>query len=55
MSGTATPVSPDREPPTRTVAIIKNHALETRLSIERQILDWGFEVFIPSANSAKLS
>ena len=36
--------SSPRTPVTRTVAIIKHHALEHRFDIERQIQDAGFEV-----------
>lgn len=35
-----------RSTPTRTLAIIKNHALEHRLTIERRILEASFEVSI---------
>lgn len=39
--------SSPRTPVTRTVAIIKHHALEHRFDIERQIQDAGFEVSRP--------
>ncbi|KAG8817042.1 hypothetical protein FRC17_000080 [Serendipita sp. 399] len=47
MSGTspAFPSSPNGHPyPTRTVGIIKNHALKHRLTIERRIVDAGFDI-----------
>ena len=48
MSGTHTPTSDasngSRSRLTRTVAIIKNHALEHRMSIEERIQKAGFEV-----------
>ena len=55
MSGSSTP-TPDepRMRITRTVAIIKNHALKYRLTIERRIEEAGFEVrsfIIPSFSS----
>lgn len=37
-------LSSPRTPITRTVAIIKHHALEHRFDIERRIQDAGFEV-----------
>jgi len=47
MSGTSphSPSSPNgRHYPTRTVGIIKNHALSHRLGIERKIIDAGFDI-----------
>ena len=45
MSGSSTPTTDEpRMRITRTVAIIKNHALKYRLTIERSIEEAGFEV-----------
>lgn len=45
MSGSSTPTSDEpRMRITRTVAIIKSHALEHRLTIERRIEEAGFEI-----------
>lgn len=46
MSGTSTPLSDSdsRVRVSRTVAIVKNHALEHRMAIEKKIEEAGFEV-----------
>lgn len=44
----ATVTSPRAELPTRTVAIIKHHALDHRLDIEPRISEAGFEARSPS-------
>lgn len=49
MSGSLTPTSDSdsRTKLTRTVAIIKNHALKHRMTIERRIEEASFEVYQP--------